>query len=35
LSRACAEGPPAADVTLVEVERAPRDDTLTGFDMRR
>jgi ADP-ribose pyrophosphatase len=35
LSRACAEGPPAADVTLVEVERAPRDDTLTGFEMRR
>ena len=35
LSDACADGPAAAEVTLVEVERAPRDDALTGFDFRR
>ena len=35
LSNVCVEGPPAAQVVLVEVERVPRDDALSGFELRR
>ena len=34
LSDACVEGPPAAEVALVEVTRVPRDDALSGFAFR-
>ena len=34
LSDACVEGPSAADVALVEVERIPRDESLSGFEFR-
>jgi ADP-ribose pyrophosphatase len=34
LSDACVEGPRAAQVALVEVERVPRDDSLSGFEFR-
>ena len=35
LSDACVEGPRAAEVTLVEVERVPGDDSLTTFEFRQ